>query len=50
MILIGNKSDLVAQREVSKDTVLNFSREKKFNYIEVSAKNNDNGEKMFKEV
>jgi Ras-related protein Rab-11A len=50
MILIGNKSDLVAQREVSKDTVLNFCRVRKFNYIEVSAKNNDNVEKMFKEV
>ena len=50
MILIGNKSDLITQREVSKESVLNFCREKKFNYIEVSAKNNDNVEKMFKEV
>ena len=50
MIIIGNKSDLVAQREVSKDSILNFCRLKKLNYIEVSAKNNENVEKMFKEV
>ena len=50
MILIGNKSDLVTQREVNKETVLNFCRVRKFNYLEVSAKNNDNVETMFKEV
>ena len=50
MILIGNKNDLVKERQVNKESVINYCKEKLFNYMEISAKNNNNIEKMFKEV
>ena len=50
MILIGNKNDLVNERQVNKESVINYCKEKLFNYMEISAKNNNNIEKMFKEV
>ena len=50
MILIGNKNDLVKERQVKKESVINYCKEKLFNYMEISAKNNNNIEKMFKEV
>ena len=50
LILIGNKDDLIELREVNKDIVLEFCRKNMFNYLEISAKNNTNIEKMFKEV
>ena len=49
-ILIGNKNDLADLREVDKDIVLEFCKKNMFNYLEISAKNNTNIEKMFKEV
>lgn len=50
MILIGNKNDLVKERQVKKESVLDYCKEKLFNYMEISAKSNNNIEKMFKEV
>jgi Ras-related protein Rab-11A len=50
MILIGNKNDLVKERQVKKESVINYCKEKLFNYMEISAKSNNNIEKMFKEV
>ena len=50
MILIGNKNDLEKERQVKKESVINYGKEKLFNYMEISAKNNNNIEKMFKEV
>ena len=50
MILIGNKSDLIEQRNVSKEMIVKYCEKNLFNYIEISAKNNTNVEKMFKEV
>ena len=50
MILIGNKNDLEKERQVKKESVINYCKEKLFNYMEISAKNNNNIEKMFKEV
>lgn len=50
MILIGNKSDLVEQRNVPREMIMQYCEKNLFNYIEISAKNNDNVEKLFKEV
>ena len=50
LILIGNKSDLVEQRALEKDIILDYSEKHLFNYLEISAKNNTNIERMFKEV
>ena len=50
MILIGNKSDLIDQRAIEKNIILEYCRKNVLNYIEISAKNNINIEKMFKEV
>ena len=50
LILIGNKSDLIEQRAIEKDIILEYCRKNVLNYIEISAKNNINIEKMFKEV
>ena len=49
-IILTGKNGLVTQRKFSKEYVLNFWREKKLNFIEVSAENNDNFVKTFKEV
>lgn len=50
MILIGNKSDLIEQRAVNKNFILEYCQKHFFNYMEISAKTNNNIEKMFKEV
>ena len=50
LILIGNKSDLVEQRNVPKEMIIQYCEKNLFNYIEISAKNNKNIEKLFKEV
>jgi small GTP-binding protein len=50
MILIGNKSDLIEQRAVNKNFILEYCQKRFFNYMEISAKTNNNIEKMFKEV
>ena len=50
MILIGNKSDLIEQRAVNKNFILEYCQKRFFNYMEISAKTSNNIEKMFKEV
>ncbi len=50
LILVGNKCDLTEQRALEKDMILNYSVKNLFNYLEISAKNNYNIERMFKEV
>ena len=50
MILIGNKSDLINERNIDKDIILDYCEKNLFNYMEISAKNNLNIEKLFKEV
>ena len=50
LILIGNKSDLTELRAVEKNIVLKYCKKHMFNYLEISAKNNINIEKLFKEV
>ena len=50
MILIGNKSDLKEERNIDKEIILNYCETNLLNYIEISAKNNYNIEKLFKEV
>ena len=50
MILIGNKSDLIEQRAVNKNFILEYCQKHFFNYMEISAKTSNNIEKMFKEV
>ena len=50
LILIGNKNDLVEKRALEKDIILEYCKKHFFNYLEISAKNNVNIEKMFKEV
>lgn len=50
MILIGNKSDLIEQRAVNKNFILEYCQKHFFNYMEISAKTNNNIERMFKEV
>lgn len=50
LILIGNKSDMVNERQVSKEEILKYCEKNNLNYIEISAKNNENVEKIFKEV
>ena len=50
MILIGNKSDLINERNIDKEIILDYCEKNFFNYMEISAKNNLNIEKLFKEV
>ena len=50
MILIGNKSDLKEQREVNNNDVLEICKKYSLNYIESSAKSNENIEIIFKIV
>ena len=50
LILIGNKSDLKEERAIDKEIILNYCEKNLFNYMEISAKNNLNIEKLFKEV
>ena len=50
MILMGNKSDLINERNIDKEIILDYCEKNLFNYMEISAKNNLNIEKLFKEV
>lgn len=50
VILIGNKADLVNDREVKKEEVLELQKKHKFIYIETSAKDNSNINEAFKEL
>jgi Ras-related protein Rab-11A len=50
LILIGNKSDLKEERVIDKEIILDYCEKHLFNYMEISAKNNINIEKLFKEV
>ena len=50
LILIGNKKDLTELRAIEKSLILQYCRKHMFNYLEISARNNINIEKMFKEV
>lgn len=50
MLLIGNKSDLADQREVQNEEIMKYCEESKLNYIEISAKTDNNVESIFKEV
>ena len=45
--LVGNKSDEESQREVDKNKAMEFAQLKNLNFLETSAKNNDNVEKLF---
>jgi GTPase SAR1 family protein len=46
-LLVGNKCDLVAQRQVERDTALEFAERVDMTLIETSAKNNTNVEQAF---
>ena len=48
--LVGNKSDLEKNRQVSNEMAYNYSQENELTYIETSAKNNVNIEKIFDET
>ena len=50
LILIGNKVDLIKERNIDKEIILDYCEKNLFNYMEISAKNNLNIEKLFKEV
>ena len=50
LILVGNKKDLTKLRAIEKNLILQYCQKHMLNYLEISAKNNINIEKMFKEV
>lgn len=50
LILIGNKCDLKDERNIDKEIILDYCEKNLFNYMEISARNNLNVEKLFKEV
>ena len=50
LILIGNKCDLIEERNIDKEIILDYCEKNLFNYMEISARNNLNVEKLFKEV
>ena len=47
-LILGNKSDLVSERKVSKENAIKFAQELNFGYIETSALTGDNVEQTFK--
>lgn len=47
VVLIGNKSDLKDNREISEEEINNFANMNKIKYFETSAKNGDNIEECF---
>ena len=50
LVIVGNKSDLVDQRQVSKEEIETFAKINCFEYIECSAKSGDNIEMIFKNI
>jgi small GTP-binding protein len=50
IILVGNKKDLVNEREVNDIDVKKFAKEKKINYIETSAITGENCQETFYEI
>ena len=50
IILVGNKSDLEDEREVTKEEIKNFSIKHKTNFVEVSAKNGTNVVLLFEKL
>jgi Ras-related protein Rab-1A len=48
--ICGTKLDLRGLRQVSYETAKSFCDERSFNYFEVSSKNNDNVDEMFKNI
>ena len=50
LILIGNKSDLINERKVSREEIMKYCQKNNFNYIETSVRSNSNIETIFKEV
>jgi len=47
VILVGNKSDLEGEREVNREVAKNFAKENNLLFLETSAKNGTNIEKIF---
>ena len=47
LILVGNKSDLTTERNISRDYAKSFADENGMIYIETSAKTGDNVKEMF---
>ncbi|CAF0749268.1 unnamed protein product [Didymodactylos carnosus] len=47
MILVGNKSDLVEQRKISKDQAMMLAKQQNMSYMETSAMNSTNVEQAF---
>ena len=47
LILIGNKSDLIKERKISKEQGENFAKKNNIIFLEASAKNDFNVEKSF---
>ena len=45
MIIVGNKSDLDSNRVIDKNTVIEYAKEVKIDYIETSCKTGDNVQK-----
>ena len=48
--LIGNKADLIQEREVSYEEAKDFADKKNISYIEISAKTGDNINKLFNQM
>ncbi len=47
LVLVGNKQDLENQRQVNKEVAKNFAKENNLLFLETSAKNGSNIEKIF---
>jgi Ras-related protein Rab-11A len=50
MLIIGNKSDLVETREVSKEEIEELTRKYNYSYVEVSALTGDNVKICFEKI
>ena len=50
MLIVGNKSDLIDLREVSKDEIDQMTKKYNFNYVEVSALTSENIKICFETV
>jgi small GTP-binding protein len=49
-LILGNKSDLVDERKISKESAIKFAKELNFGYIETSALTGENVEQSFKTI